>query len=220
MSEYLIAPAKPPLPVPSNFPFQPEFGIHTSKRMFESAAGLMTPVTLQKAGRLTTGLPPGGVGLPAGTGTALVMDASGSVRWASASQGVAADAGVATAMQAKRAKTARTMEGPPVRLIILCSHRIPASDPGGIALDISMSRYAPVPGSPSLGEVLVIGRQVRARLHLETDDMLGQHRNGVPDAGLNIHAACIAAQHENVGDSPGVVERVEPEFALQHQERL
>src|ERR1035441_10317058 len=106
-----MAPAKPPLPAPSNFPFQPELGIHTSKPMFESADGLMSPVTLQKAGRLaTTNLPPGGVELPAGIDPALAMDAPGSVRWASASQGVAADTGAATAMQAKRAKTARTME--------------------------------------------------------------------------------------------------------------
>src|ERR1019366_2871473 len=143
MSEYLIAPAKPPLPAPSNFPFQPELGIHTSKRIFESAAGLMTPVTLQKAGRLATGLPPGGVELPAGTDTALAMDAPGSVRWASASQGVAADAGAATARQAKRAKTARTIECSPVRLIILCSHRTLAYGIGGTTLDINMSRYAP-----------------------------------------------------------------------------
>src|ERR1019366_321705 len=111
----------------------------------------MTPVTLQKAGRLATGLPPGGVELPAGTDTALAMDAPGSVRWASASQGVAADAGAATARQAKRAKTARTIECSPVRLIILCSHRTLAYGIGGTTLDINMSRYAPALGSPSLG---------------------------------------------------------------------
>src|ERR1035437_785577 len=110
MSEELITPANPPLPAPSNFPFQSALGIHTSKRMFESGVGLMTPVTRQKAGRLAMGLPSGGVKFPAGTDTALAMDAPGSVRLASAWQDVAADAGTATAMQANRAKTARTIE--------------------------------------------------------------------------------------------------------------
>src|ERR1019366_383337 len=101
-------PREPPLPAPSNFPFQPALGIHTSKRMLESAAGLITPVTRQKAGRLAMGLLSGGVKLSLGTDTALAVDAPGSVRRASASQDVAADADAA-AMQAKRAKTARTI---------------------------------------------------------------------------------------------------------------
>jgi hypothetical protein len=78
--------------------------------MFESGVGLITPVTRQKAGRLAMGLLSGGVKLPLGTDTALAMDAPGSVKLASASQDVAADADAAAAMQAKRANTARTME--------------------------------------------------------------------------------------------------------------
>src|ERR1017187_4038777 len=105
-----MTPAKPPLPTPSNFPFQPELGNHTSKRIFESGAGLMTPVTRQKAGRLAIGLPSGGVKLPLGTDTALAMDAPGHLRRASASQDVAADPETTATMQAKRTKTARSME--------------------------------------------------------------------------------------------------------------
>jgi hypothetical protein len=78
--------------------------------MLESAAGLMTPVTRQKAGRLAMGLPSGGVKLPVGTDPALAMDVPGNVRRASASQDVAADADAAAAMEANRAKTVRTME--------------------------------------------------------------------------------------------------------------
>jgi hypothetical protein len=50
------------------------------------------------------------VKLPVETDTALAMDAPGSVRRASAWQDVAADADAATAVQANRAKTVRTME--------------------------------------------------------------------------------------------------------------
>jgi hypothetical protein len=70
----------------------------------------MTPVTRQKAGRSAMGLLSGSVKFPAGTDTALAMDAPGRARLASAWQGVAADAGATAAMQAKRAKRARTME--------------------------------------------------------------------------------------------------------------
>src|SRR5260370_28995424 len=62
--------------------------------MLESATGLIAPANRQKAGRLAIDLlPPGGVKLPVGTDSALAMEAPGSLRPASASQGVAAKAG-------------------------------------------------------------------------------------------------------------------------------
>jgi hypothetical protein len=78
--------------------------------MFESATGLIAPANRQKAGRLAIGLPPGGVKLPAGTDSAMAMEAPASLSRASASQGVDAKADTLPAMHAKRAKTARTMK--------------------------------------------------------------------------------------------------------------
>jgi hypothetical protein len=45
-----MAPAAPPLPVCTNLPFQPAAGSQISKRMSESAVGLMEPVRRQNAG--------------------------------------------------------------------------------------------------------------------------------------------------------------------------
>src|SRR5882724_1176226 len=55
--------------MPWNFPFHPELGIHTSNLMSESAVGLITPVTRQKAGNSLKGAaePVGGVNTPAAT---------------------------------------------------------------------------------------------------------------------------------------------------------
>src|SRR5260370_37171609 len=45
-----MLPAKPPFPTPWYLPFHPVAGIHTSILMSESAAGLISAVTRQKAG--------------------------------------------------------------------------------------------------------------------------------------------------------------------------
>ena len=58
------------------------------------------------------------------------------------------------------------------------------------------------------------------RLYLETDHILGQHGNRVPDAGLSIDPDRIAVQDVRAGDLPGVVEREEGQFALKHDERF
>ena len=50
--------------------------------------------------------------------------------------------------------------------------------------------------------------------------MIGQDGDGVPDAGLNIDANCIAAQDEGAVDLSGVVECEKCQLALEHQERL
>src|SRR5882672_11015529 len=61
--------------MPWNFPFQPVLGIHTSNLMSESAVGLITPVTRQKAGDSLKGAaePVGGVNAPAATACANVI---------------------------------------------------------------------------------------------------------------------------------------------------
>jgi hypothetical protein len=43
-------PAHTPLPPPTNLPFQPASGIHTSKRMSESGVGFELAATRQNAG--------------------------------------------------------------------------------------------------------------------------------------------------------------------------
>ena len=72
MANWLIDPANPPLPMPWNFPFQPELGIHTSNLMSESAVGLITPVTRQNAGSSLNGAaePVAGVNAPCATACA------------------------------------------------------------------------------------------------------------------------------------------------------
>src|SRR5580658_4273865 len=83
-------PAKPPLPIPWNFPFQPALGIHTSNSMSESSDGLMTPDTRQKAGRSGIAGPCGGLKDPAGTDSAVLIVVVGRASLASASQLVGA----------------------------------------------------------------------------------------------------------------------------------
>src|SRR5579862_4802795 len=102
-----MEPAKPPLPRPWNLPFQPAAGSQTSNWMLESGAGLMTPATRQKAGRLGRGLPPGGVKLPAETSSAVLMVVAGRLSLARASQGWAARE--AAGMQAARDIAARAV---------------------------------------------------------------------------------------------------------------
>src|SRR5437773_9795110 len=60
-----MIPPRPPLPTPSNFPFQPVAGIHTSTLMSEAGLGLSVTVTRQKDGKPWIGIPPlGGVNVP------------------------------------------------------------------------------------------------------------------------------------------------------------
>src|SRR5579872_6630355 len=84
-------PAKPPLPTPWNFPFQPVAGIQTSASMLESLEGLMVRATRQKPGTLT-GPPSGGLKEPAATVWAVVMVAPDSESLERSSQGVTAPA--------------------------------------------------------------------------------------------------------------------------------
>src|SRR6266853_5357782 len=84
-------PAKPPLPSPRYFPFQPVSGSHISILMSESLAGLIVAVTRQNAGRFLadaagTPEPDGGTNAPASTGCASVMVVSGSFNAARLSQ--------------------------------------------------------------------------------------------------------------------------------------
>src|SRR5580692_4852797 len=97
-------PAHTPLPPPTNFPFQPDSGIQTSKRMSESAVGRMVPATRQNAGSAATftggppGPPagPGSLNAPAATSVASVIVVLGSFSSsASAPHEVAACAGEA-----------------------------------------------------------------------------------------------------------------------------
>src|SRR5271165_1837727 len=72
--------------MPSNFPFQPVLGIHTSISMSESGDGLIVPATRQNAGRpLMAGLP-GGVNEPAGTASAVFTVKLGKLSLARESQ--------------------------------------------------------------------------------------------------------------------------------------
>src|SRR5262249_62006743 len=90
MGPYPMLPANPPLPTPWNLPFQFEAGSQTSTWMLESAEGLMTSATRQKAGTLGIGGPSGGVKDPAGTDCAVVTVAPGSVSSERPAHGVAA----------------------------------------------------------------------------------------------------------------------------------
>lgn len=72
-------PAQPPFPTPSNFPFQPERGSHTSMRISESDEGVSFAVTRQNAGSLvmTSGArvtPSGGTNPPGATSLVDRMD--------------------------------------------------------------------------------------------------------------------------------------------------
>src|SRR5580658_4166188 len=76
-----MEPAQTPFPPPTNFPFQPESGIQTSKRISESGVGWMVPATRQNAGSAAkfAGGPPGtppapeGLKVPAGTSATSVI---------------------------------------------------------------------------------------------------------------------------------------------------
>src|SRR5262247_3423108 len=104
MSPYAIEPAQTPFPPPTNLPFQPVSGIHTSKRMSESAVGRSVPATRQKAGKAEKSIggpppaPPGPGSLkpPAGTSTAVVIVAFFSCKPAASAEQEAAFAEVAT----------------------------------------------------------------------------------------------------------------------------
>src|SRR5215470_4034682 len=75
-----ISPEYPPLPTPTNLPFQPSIGSHTSNAMFESDVGAIVPLTRQNAGNAEYVF--GGVGMknavggvypPAGTTIAALI---------------------------------------------------------------------------------------------------------------------------------------------------
>src|SRR5258708_34416342 len=75
-----MLPAKPPLPIPWYFPFQPAAGIQTSSLMSESLVGLISAVTRQKAGnslKVAGARPAGGSNAPAATNCAEVVVGSG-----------------------------------------------------------------------------------------------------------------------------------------------
>src|SRR6185295_19615046 len=99
MEKYVIEPAHTPFPTPTNLPFQSDAGIHTSKRMSESAVGRIVPVSRQNAGSRSyapggTGGPPGagpggGLNAPGATLCARVISVCASFRLASCSQSAA-----------------------------------------------------------------------------------------------------------------------------------
>src|SRR5260370_5913797 len=78
-----MAPDHPPFPAPRNFPFQRSDGIQTSILMSESAVGLSSAATRQKAGKrlkaaCCAGGAEGNVNAPASTDSARVMVVFGS----------------------------------------------------------------------------------------------------------------------------------------------
>src|SRR5580658_127040 len=84
-------PAKPPLPIPWNLPFQREAGSQTSTWISESSDGFKTTATRQNATATLTGPSPE-VNGPAGTDCAAVTVACGN-RSAARSEQFAAKAG-------------------------------------------------------------------------------------------------------------------------------
>jgi hypothetical protein len=84
---YAIAPPNPPFPTPSNFPFHPEAGIHTSIPISESLVGVSIAATRQNAGIFSNTSPLGAVKVPAGIHCAAVIVASGSLSEARFSHG-------------------------------------------------------------------------------------------------------------------------------------
>src|SRR5271166_5280862 len=91
--------------MPSNFPFQPVLGIHTSISMSESGDGLIMPATRQNAGRPLMAPLPGGVKDPAGTAWAVFTVRLGRLSLARESQ-LAGAAWSATENSASRLTTA------------------------------------------------------------------------------------------------------------------
>jgi hypothetical protein len=91
----LGAPAYPPSPDERNFPFHESDGSHTSKLMFESLVGLLTPTTRQKAGRRVNGCFADGVNDPVVMTSAVVIVVFASkVNLVNAAQAPPADGGV------------------------------------------------------------------------------------------------------------------------------
>src|SRR5262245_46723002 len=88
-----MLPAKPPLPTPRKFPYQPSIGSQTSNLISESLVGLITPTTLRKAGKPlkgsvpgNTNAPAGGLNAPAATVSTETIAVFGSLRSASGSR--------------------------------------------------------------------------------------------------------------------------------------
>src|SRR6266850_4258214 len=128
-----MVPPRPPLPTPSNFPFHPVVGIHTSTLMSEAGLGLSVTVTRQKDGRLWIGIPPlGGVNVP-DTVAAEVMVVSGNAVSAALlmrSEHVSAAAGVAARATVTNA-TARSTTNE-LRLTLISSLSTPFRNYGDI----------------------------------------------------------------------------------------
>src|SRR5487761_741198 len=69
-----MVPARPPLPTPCSFPFQPSAGIHTSILTSETALGASVAVTRQKDGRSwIVGAPLAGVNAPDTTAADIIL---------------------------------------------------------------------------------------------------------------------------------------------------
>src|SRR5262245_45226725 len=74
-----MTPAHPPLPTCAYLVFHLSSGSHTSKRMSDSAVGLIVPAIRQNGGRLVIALvDPGGVNEPAVIASTAVMEVFGS----------------------------------------------------------------------------------------------------------------------------------------------
>jgi hypothetical protein len=84
-------------------PFHPALGIQSSKPMFESLVGLITPATRQNAGKPGIGAPVGGANVPAGIEAATVIVVCGNANAARLSQFSA------LAGSDEKAKTASTL---------------------------------------------------------------------------------------------------------------
>src|SRR5580692_6593803 len=126
-------PAKPPLPIPWNLPFQPEAGSQISTWISESADGFNTTATRQKSTAVLTG-PAGDVKEPAGTDCAVAMVVCGS--WSSARLAQVAARDGSDARHANAASASTGKRGMTVGLMMLftmirqslCQHQHPAGD--------------------------------------------------------------------------------------------
>src|SRR5579871_5558175 len=106
-----MPPWYPPQPMPSNLPFQPAAGSHTSMRMCESNVGVNVAVTRQKAGRLAWP-----ANDPAGISCAAVMAVFGRDNWV---RSVQLDAAAVAAWSPRVATKAVTATGIPNRLCFI-----------------------------------------------------------------------------------------------------
>src|SRR5205809_6402377 len=93
--------------MPSNFPFQPELGIQTSKPIREALVGVAKPATRQKAGRSLTTSPLGALKVPEGTDWATAIAVFGTATALRLSQAGAA-AGVAPGTTSASSPTTST----------------------------------------------------------------------------------------------------------------